>query len=123
MENFGGEEGSKSRKKSKLKQFLKRRRMKVSVQRNRRDKSSVWREEMKETQKKAEVEKELSKLEMKCHDMASLLLIGNHCLVVTLVMAFVKFTWIEFLIRYRRQLSEEEFKLISRMKDKYLPTI
>ncbi|KAH0643396.1 hypothetical protein KY289_034370 [Solanum tuberosum] len=102
-------------------------------------------EEMRETQKKDventnlkeqirfEVWKELSKLEMTCHDMASVLCglginVGdgtNHEVRVAYKKALLKFhpdRSSQSDIRQQVE-AEETFKLISRMKDKYLPTL
>ncbi|KAH0671048.1 hypothetical protein KY289_025541 [Solanum tuberosum] len=102
-------------------------------------------EEMRETQKKdvenmnlkeqirAEVQKELSKLEMTCHDMASVL----HGLGITVgngTSHEVRIAYKKALLKFhpdrasrsdlQQQVeAEEKFKLISRMKDKYLPTL
>ncbi|KAM3203461.1 hypothetical protein P3L10_031087 [Capsicum annuum] len=101
--------------------------------------------EMRETQKKdvenmnlkeqirAEVGKEISKLEMACPDMASIL-----CrLGITVgdgTSNEVRISYKKVLLKFhpdrssrcdiRQQVeAEEKFKLISRMKDKYLPTV
>ncbi|KAH0756181.1 hypothetical protein KY290_026451 [Solanum tuberosum] len=102
-------------------------------------------EEMRETQKKdvenmnlkeqirAEVRKELSKLEMTCHDMASVLhglgiTVGNgtsHEVRVAYKKALLKFHPDRASQSDLQQQveAEEKFKLISRMKDKYLPSL
>ncbi|XP_049404066.1 uncharacterized protein LOC125867562 [Solanum stenotomum] len=102
-------------------------------------------EEMRETQKKdvenmnlkeqirSEVRKELSKLEMTCHDMASVLhglgiTVGNgtsHEVRVAYKKALLKFHPDRASRSDLQQQveAEEKFKLISRMKDKYLPTL
>ncbi|MCD7445921.1 hypothetical protein HAX54_024621 [Datura stramonium] len=130
---------------NKLKQFLKRK--KTESERlseiEKRQKQRV--EEMRETQKKdvenmklkerirAEVGKEISKLEMTCHDMASLLrglgiTVGGgtiHEVHVAYRKALMKFHPDRVSQSDMRQQveAEEKFKLISRMKRKYLPTL
>ncbi|KAJ8570048.1 hypothetical protein K7X08_006625 [Anisodus acutangulus] len=102
-------------------------------------------EEMRETQKKdienmnlkerirAEVRKELSKLEMTCLDMASVLR-GLGITVGDGTSHEVRVAYKKALLKFhpdrasrsdiRQQVeAEEKFKLISRMKDKYLPTL
>ncbi|XP_049364816.1 uncharacterized protein LOC125829669 [Solanum verrucosum] len=102
-------------------------------------------EEMRETQKKDventnlkeqirfEVWKELSKLEMTCHDMASVLC-GLGITVGDGTSHEVRVAYKKALLKFhpdrtsrsdiRQQVeAEETFKLISRMKDKYLPTL
>ncbi|KAH0756180.1 hypothetical protein KY290_026450 [Solanum tuberosum] len=102
-------------------------------------------EEMRETQKKDventnlkeqirfEVWKELSKLEMTCHDMASVLC-GLGITVGVGTSHEVRVAYKKALLKFhpdrtsrsdiRQQVeAEETFKLISRMKDKYLPTL
>ncbi|XP_027773002.1 uncharacterized protein LOC114077337 [Solanum pennellii] len=102
-------------------------------------------EEMRETQKKDvqntnlkeqmrfEVWKELSKVEMTCHDMASLLC-GLEITVGDGTSNEVRVAYRKALLKFhpdrssqsdlRQQVeAEETFKLISRMKDKYLPTL
>ncbi|PHT67594.1 hypothetical protein T459_27081 [Capsicum annuum] len=102
-------------------------------------------EEIRETQKKdvenmnlkeqirAEVRKGLSMLEMTCHDMASVL----RALGITVGFGTsheVRVAYKKALLKFhpdrssrsdiRQQVeAEEKFKLISRMKDKYLPTL
>ncbi|KAF3659963.1 hypothetical protein FXO38_12368 [Capsicum annuum] len=101
-------------------------------------------EEMREAQKKdlentklkeqirAEVGKELSKLEETCHDMASVLR-GLGITVSNGTGNEVRVAYKKALMKFhpdktsqsdiRQQVeAEEKFKLISRMKDKYLPT-
>lgn len=100
-------------------------------------------EEMRETQKKdvenmnlkerirAEVRRELSKLEMTCHDMASVLR-GLGIIVGDGTSHEVRVAYKKALLKFhpdrasrsdiQQQVeAEEKFKLISRMKDKYLP--
>ncbi|KAK4715237.1 hypothetical protein R3W88_013575 [Solanum pinnatisectum] len=102
-------------------------------------------EEMRETQKKDventnlkeqirfEVWKELRKLEMTCHDLASVLC-GLGITVGDGTSHEVRVAYKKALLKFhpdrssrsdiRQQLeAEETFKLISRMKDKYLPTL
>ncbi|MCD7445916.1 hypothetical protein HAX54_024616 [Datura stramonium] len=102
-------------------------------------------EEMRETLKKdvenmklkepirAEVQKELSKLEMTCHDIASVLS-GLGITVGDGTSHEVRFAYKKALLKFhpdrasrsdiRQQVeAEEKFKLISRMKGKYLPTL
>uniref|UniRef100_M1CR42 Cytochrome P450 n=1 Tax=Solanum tuberosum TaxID=4113 RepID=M1CR42_SOLTU len=102
-------------------------------------------EEMRETQKKDventnlkeqirfEVWKEHSKLEMTCHDMASVLC-GLGITVGDGTSHEVRVSYKKALLKFhpdrtsrsdiRQQVeAEETFKLISRMKDKYLPTL
>ncbi|KAK4357970.1 hypothetical protein RND71_023580 [Anisodus tanguticus] len=102
-------------------------------------------EEMRETQKKdvenmnlkerirAEVRKELRKLEMTCLDMASVLR-GLGITVGDGTSHEVRVAYKKALLKFhpdrasrsdiRQQVeAEEKFKLISRMKDKYLPTL
>lgn len=104
-------------------------------------------EEMRETQKKAEeninvkeqlrsvVRKELSKLELSCKDMATLLrgfgiqVDGGFCPLPHQVRAAYKRALLRFhpdrasTTDVRQQVeAEEKFKLISRMKEKYLPS-
>ncbi|XP_047255444.1 uncharacterized protein LOC107857104 isoform X4 [Capsicum annuum] len=102
-------------------------------------------EEMREAQKKdlentklkeqirAEVGKELSKLEETCHDMASVLR-GLGITVSNGTSNEVRVAYKKALMKFhpdktsqsdiRQQVeAEEKFKLISRMKDKYLPTL
>ncbi|MCD7453340.1 hypothetical protein HAX54_020638 [Datura stramonium] len=144
-DNFSAPMKVEEEEAKKLKQFLKRKKDESErlAEIEKRQKQRL--EEMKETQKKevenmklkerirAEVEKELSKLEMKCHDMASLLrglgiTVGgdtSHEVRVAYRKALMKFHPDRVLRSDIRQQieAEEKFKLISRMKDKYLPTI
>ncbi|XP_055809868.1 uncharacterized protein LOC129880057 [Solanum dulcamara] len=101
-------------------------------------------QEMRETQKKdvenmslkeqlrVEVQKELSKIEMTCHNMASVLCglgitVGDgtsHEVRVAYKKALLKFHTDTSQSDIRQQVeAEEKFKLISRMKDKYVPTL
>ncbi|XP_059317138.1 uncharacterized protein LOC132067812 [Lycium ferocissimum] len=129
----------------KMKQLLKRKKAENMrlLEMEKRQKQRV--EEMRETQKKdvenmnlkerirAEVRKELSKLEMTCLDMASVLRglginVGdgtNHEVRVAYKKALLTFhpdRASRSDIRHQVE-AEEKFKLISRMKDKYLPTV
>ncbi|CAN4122016.1 unnamed protein product [Withania somnifera] len=129
----------------KLKLLLKRKKAEGMrlLEMEKRQKQRV--EEMREIQKKdvenmnlkerirADVRKELSKLEMTCHDMASVL----HGLGITVgdgTSHEVRVTYKKALLKFhpdrasrsdvRQQVeAEEKFKLISRMKDKYFSTL
>ncbi|MCD7445910.1 hypothetical protein HAX54_024610 [Datura stramonium] len=129
----------------KLKLLLKRKKAESMrlLEMEKRQKQRV--EEMRETQKKdaenmnlkerirAVVRKELSMLEMTCPDMASLLR-GLGITVGDDTSHEVRVAYKKALLKFhpdrasrsdiRQQVeAEEKFKLISRMKDKYLPTL
>ncbi|XP_016467255.1 uncharacterized protein LOC107789892 [Nicotiana tabacum] len=129
----------------KLKLLLKRKKAESMrlLEMEKRQKQRV--EEIRETQKKdvenmnlkelvrAEVRKELRKLEMTCHDMASMLR-GLGITVGGGTSHEVRVAYKKALLTFhpdrasksdiRQQVeAEEKFKLISRMKDKYLPTL
>ncbi|KAM3359222.1 hypothetical protein P3S68_022155 [Capsicum galapagoense] len=129
----------------KLKEFL-RRKEAESIRLSELEKRQKQRvEEMRETQKKdlenmklkeqirAEVGKEISKIEMTCRDMASVLrglgiTVGNGTsreVCVAYKKALMKFHPDKTSRSDIRQQveAEEKFKLISRMKDKFLPNL